>query len=187
MDAAAKVPEPLALLAALVNTHDIEDGRDALGSPAELREWLVEHDLVDRRARVSGDDLERTRRFREALREAGEANAGHRPPSGSGGLDEIAARLPLRLRLAGTPRLEAAAGSGAVHGTLARMLGSVYAAMLDGTWSRFKACGNHECRWAFYDTSRNRSGQWCSMAVCGNRMKGRAYRRRHRPDSPRAD
>ena len=38
---------------------------------------------------------------------------------------------------------------------------------------------NHGCRWAFYDYSRNRSASWCSMQLCGNRTKTRAYRRRH--------
>ena len=32
------------------------------------------------------------------------------------------------------------------------------------------------CRWAFLDTSKNRSRAWCSMSVCGNRTKTRAYR-----------
>ncbi|HEV2869799.1 MAG TPA: CGNR zinc finger domain-containing protein, partial [Actinomycetota bacterium] len=33
----------------------------------------------------------------------------------------------------------------------------------------------------FYDHSTNRSGTWCTMSVCGNRRKARAYRRRHQP------
>lgn len=185
MDATSHVPEPLAQLAALVNTNDIEDGEDHLSSPAELREWLLGHGLIDRDIHVSVADVDRTRRFREALREAGEVNAGHRPAGASSGLDQIARELTLRLRFIGPrPRLEPVDSSG-VDAALATMLASVYAAMLDHTWSRFKACGNNECRWAFYDTSRNRSGQWCSMAICGNRMKGRAFRRRHRADKSR--
>ncbi|MGZ6979737.1 MAG: CGNR zinc finger domain-containing protein, partial [Acidimicrobiia bacterium] len=43
-----------------------------------------------------------------------------------------------------------------------------------------KACRHDECQWAFYDRSRNRSGQWCVMAVCGNRNKARSYRERQR-------
>jgi hypothetical protein len=36
------------------------------------------------------------------------------------------------------------------------------------------------------DGYRLRSARWCSMATCGNRMKGRAYRRRRAsPDSRR--
>jgi predicted RNA-binding Zn ribbon-like protein len=182
MEATGRIPEPLAVLAALVNSNDIEGAEDHLSSPDELRHWLIEHDLIDRRARVSLTDVDRTRRFREALREAGEENAGHRPATATHGLDAVAAEMTLRLRFDARPRLEPAQGGG-VDAALATMLGSVFAAMLDGTWSRFKACGNDECRWAFYDTSRNRSGQWCSMAVCGNRMKGRAFRRRHRVTS----
>ncbi len=50
--------------------------------------------------------------------------------------------------------------------------------MVDGTWSRLKAC--RQCEWAFYDWSKNRSGRWCAMSVCGNRTKVRAYRARRR-------
>jgi predicted RNA-binding Zn ribbon-like protein len=53
--------------------------------------------------------------------------------------------------------------------------------MRDGTWDRMKACRADDCEWAFYDSSRNRSGTWCSMEVCGNRAKARAFRARHRP------
>jgi len=56
--------------------------------------------------------------------------------------------------------------------------------MAAGNWSRLKVCANETCQLAFYDSSRNRSGRWCSMATCGNRMKGRAYRQRH--GAPRA-
>ncbi|MEP6468748.1 MAG: CGNR zinc finger domain-containing protein [Chloroflexota bacterium] len=48
------------------------------------------------------------------------------------------------------------------------------------SWSRVKACRNDTCRWLFYDHSRNRSGTWCAMAICGSRMKSRAYRSRRR-------
>ena len=48
---------------------------------------------------------------------------------------------------------------------------------VDGTWSRLKACPGEGCAWAFYDRSRNGSRTWCSMAVCGNRVKTRRYRR----------
>src|SRR5256885_5523159 len=46
-------------------------------------------------------------------------------------------------------------------------------AMTDGTWARLKACRNDQCQKAFYDTSKNRSGAWCSMAGCGSRLKDR--------------
>ena len=63
---------------------------------------------------------------------------------------------------------------------LARLFAIILAAHIDGTWPRLKACRNDICRWAFYDTSKNQSGHWCSMAICGSRRKTRAYRARQR-------
>jgi predicted RNA-binding Zn ribbon-like protein len=50
-------------------------------------------------------------------------------------------------------------------------------------FSRIKACGNPRCILYFYDATKNRARRWCSMATCGNRMKGAAHqqRRRSRP------
>jgi predicted RNA-binding Zn ribbon-like protein len=52
--------------------------------------------------------------------------------------------------------------------------------MADGTWGRVKACPGPHCGWLFYDASKNRSRQWCSMAICGNRVKSREFRARRR-------
>jgi predicted RNA-binding Zn ribbon-like protein len=59
------------------------------------------------------------------------------------------------------------------------ILAAVAAAMADGSWARLKACRADDCKWAFIDTARNRTRQWCDMAVCGNREKARRYRSRH--------
>ena len=92
-------------------------------------------------------------------------------------LEEAAARGRLVIRFdAGESRLEPAAQS--VDGALADLVGIVYTAMADGTWSRLKACRRDVCGWLFYDRSRNRSAVWCQMAVCGNRVKTKAYRER---------
>jgi predicted RNA-binding Zn ribbon-like protein len=63
-------------------------------------------------------------------------------------------------------------------GAVGDVLAVAFGAMSDGTWPRLKACRNHHCRWAFYDYSKNRSANWCSMQLCGNRRKIRAYRER---------
>jgi predicted RNA-binding Zn ribbon-like protein len=41
-----------------------------------------------------------------------------------------------------------------------------------------RVCANPDCRWVFYDRSRNQQGHWCDMAVCGNRLKNRRLRAR---------
>ena len=66
-----------------------------------------------------------------------------------------------------------------VDAAIGRLLAIVHTAMANGTWPRLKACAFHDtCEWAFYDWSKNSSGTWCDMAVCGNRAKARAYRER---------
>jgi predicted RNA-binding Zn ribbon-like protein len=47
--------------------------------------------------------------------------------------------------------------------------------------SLIKKCENPACILYFYDTSKNRARRWCSMRMCGNRMKVAAYYRRRRP------
>jgi hypothetical protein len=54
----------------------------------------------------------------------------------------------------------------------------IRAAQEDGTWKRMRVCANPDCRWVFYDRSRNQQGHWCDMAVCGNRLKNRRLRAR---------
>ncbi|MEV6419288.1 CGNR zinc finger domain-containing protein [Streptomyces sp. NPDC051662] len=49
-----------------------------------------------------------------------------------------------------------------------------------GTWPRLKICRNGECGSAFYDTSRNNSGVWHDVRICGNAANLRASRQRKR-------
>ncbi len=65
-----------------------------------------------------------------------------------------------------------------VSAALGRILAAVVRATDEGIWGRLKVCTNDACEWAFYDRSKNRSGKWCTMEVCGNRMKARTFRER---------
>ncbi len=49
-----------------------------------------------------------------------------------------------------------------------------------GDPSRLNVCDNDDCRFAFYDRSKNRSRRWCAQSVCGNRHKVREFRARRR-------
>ncbi|UFU01691.1 CGNR zinc finger domain-containing protein [Ruania suaedae] len=48
---------------------------------------------------------------------------------------------------------------------------------------RLRPCGNDECRLFLIDHSKSNTARWCSMAVCGNRMKARRHHARQRPPS----
>lgn len=180
-------PGQLALIQALVNTQ-YGQGRRAhveLTSPEQLRGWLVAHGLLADGTPVTEGDLRRVFRLRETLRGLLRANNEIEMDetevlvSTIEELNHLASNAPLTVRFQhdGLPTLEPDIAG--VDGAIARLVGIVFTAMADDTWTRLKACRNEPCQKAFYDTSKNRSGTWCSMAGCGSRLKARAYRGRH--------
>jgi predicted RNA-binding Zn ribbon-like protein len=174
-DVPKAAPEPLRLVQAFVNTADKEHGREWLATAGDLRRWLVDRELLrPPSARVRLDDLERAHEVREALRSMIRLNAQSSAAASSvieGAARE--ARLTLRFEQERTKLVAEARGSAGALGTI---LAVVHGAMIDGSWGRLKSCPR--CGWAFYDYSRNRSAAWCSMQLCGNRMKTRSYYRR---------
>jgi predicted RNA-binding Zn ribbon-like protein len=158
-DVPKAAPEPLREVQQFVNSVDLEHELDW------LPDWLDERGLAGQ--------LERARALREALRALVLANNGAAIDQPALELvNAAAARLPLQLEADGSLRV--GEGHDALDGVVAIALG----AMLDGNWSRLKACRN--CCWSFYDYSPNRSATWCSMQLCGNRKKTRTYRSRRR-------
>jgi predicted RNA-binding Zn ribbon-like protein len=176
-----QAPGDLERVRAFVNTADLEAGGDALTSAASLASWLSEQDLASPAARCGTADLKRALALREALRTILLSHSGDCADLDQAirTLDDIAARAKLRLRFDshGDTVLEPQAPG--VDGALGRLLAIVHEAIARGTWSRLKACRDPACAWAFYDHTKNRSGTWCDMQVCGNRAKARAYRQRH--------
>ncbi len=174
-------PEPLELARSFVNTRDVESGTDELADAASTRGWLVDHGLLDARVHLRPRDRERVVEVREALRALLLANNGVPLPTGAvETLNAVAIDAPLEARFDAGGTIGVTGRDGGVDGALGQLLAVVVQAVADGTWPRLKACREDECQWAFYDRSRNRSGQWCVMAVCGNRNKARSYRERRR-------
>jgi predicted RNA-binding Zn ribbon-like protein len=175
---------PLLLVQAFVNTYEAETDIDLLRDPETARSWLAEAELLPAGETLDPEDLRVARQVREGLRTLLIANAGH--AAGAQGLDALTSlaergRPRIRVGPEGRVRLDVEPGHG-IDGGLMRLLIIVRDAQVDGTWVRLKACGNDECRWAFYDRSHSRRGRWCDMAGCGNRMKNRSLRaRRRRP------
>jgi predicted RNA-binding Zn ribbon-like protein len=175
-------PSSLRLVQAYVNTTDHEQ-LEALSSPTDLQGWLGGHGLLADGPPPSASDLRRALEVREAVRvllQLNNVRAGSQVASATldevfATLDEAATRARLSLEFGeGGARLASRAPG--TNGALGRLLVLLFAAMVDGSWSRLKACRN--CRWIFYDYSRNRSATWCSMVLCGNRQKTRLYRSR---------
>jgi predicted RNA-binding Zn ribbon-like protein len=179
-------PEPLALVQAFANTV-AEEGHfrwEAIGDPDSLRSWLSSRGLLADGERVGEADVARAKEVRKALRSLLAANNGREADAAAiRALNLATERARLTVRFGADGRATLGPGAGGVDGALGGVLAAVHAGMEEGTWGRLKSCANATCGWAFYDRSKNRSGRWCSMEVCGNRTKTRAYRRRRQGTS----
>lgn len=171
-------PAPLELVRTFVNTRDLEMGTDVLDDAEEWGTWCDARGLP-----TASDEESRVllRGLREAIRAALLANH-DRLPIPQRALDAFNATLAWaaarpEFTTRGLTLQPVGAAAQQVAGEILRVTAE---AVEDGTWSRLKACRNDACLWAFYDHSRSRTGQWCSMEICGNRNKQARWRDRHR-------
>jgi predicted RNA-binding Zn ribbon-like protein len=183
------VPSPLRNLYEFLNTLDerrfVKLGRrhpggDDLRSERDIARWLRRRGLLGPREGVTAADRGLMLTLRDRLRSVLHARAaGMDPRSALDEVNELARRLSATPVFddEGAPGLEP--GGVAVKRALAQLLADAVEAQHVSLWPRLKMCASEECRWVFYDHSKPRTGRWCSTAVCGNREKRRAYRRRH--------
>ena len=164
----------LRLVQDFVNTLDREHGVELLDRPDGLALWLDHRDYAH--DGLGDADVARALELREALRAVLLANNGGPDPDGAYEVLAAFARDAGLTPEFDTARLQpSAAGLDAAFGEI---LAVAFAAMLDGRWARLKACPRDACGWVFHDRSPANRGTWCSMRICGNRVKANAYYRR---------
>jgi predicted RNA-binding Zn ribbon-like protein len=165
-------PGRLGYVQAFLNSFwDLDnDGVDRWATTDGLATWLRERGFD---GPVTEPERARTVALRDGLRDALRGN----------GWDGVRDDGVLVVRHGAQGGWLEAAGEGPAAAR-ALALGVVLEARRDGSWERMKACPGPHCGWAFHDHSRNRSGQWCSMKICGNRTKGATFRERRRAAGP---
>jgi predicted RNA-binding Zn ribbon-like protein len=179
----APAPGDLELVQAFVNTFwDIDrGGAERLVDGSALAAWFAGYGLLGSGTTLGEADLRRALDVRAGLRALLSANNGaavdgaaierlNRALRGPGLVVQLGPSTPPGFS---APRRD-------LDGALASIATIVALAQIDGTWYRLKACRGEHCGWAFYDHSRNQSGTWCAMSLCGARAKARDYRRRKR-------
>jgi predicted RNA-binding Zn ribbon-like protein len=156
-------------LLALLNSTPVIDGvpADDLADPARARAWL---------AAVGGlgtdAELRHVLRVRQALQAVvrGQQPAEVLAPELEGVISVPAidgGRIGWTLSVA--PDRELAVSAILAWDGLARQ-----------SPGRLRPCANDECRLFLIDRSKANAARWCSMAVCGNRMKARRHYQRSR-------
>jgi CGNR zinc finger/Putative stress-induced transcription regulator len=180
------LPAWLEPVLAFVNTVDVEAGTDVLApGPAALGQWLVARDLLADSTEVTRADHKLAMDLRAGLRSLALHNNGV-------GMDDREAartrqafdRLPLVADVpTGLPVLRpyrlapVRAALGTIVAGYARAVGTE-------DWSRIRRCPADDCAWAFWDSSAKGTRRWCTMRVCGNRAKVRAFAQRKSTNTP---
>lgn len=169
MDVVAVGPADEALLLDLLNTTPVVEGvqRDDLAEPKAARAWMRERGIAPTKVEL-GALVDARSILQKVVR--GEA----RPAA-------------LR-RFLGAVRLRPAAGREGLDwqlvvddgpkGAVRAVLG--WDALRVSSPGRLRSCANAECRLFLIDRSKPNTARWCSMAICGNRMKARRHYRRAR-------
>lgn len=173
-------PGQLGLVQSFLNTLERETGDDELANLGRMQSWLAARRLISPGTEYDEADRRRLVDVRSSLHNlvAADGGAGLQRRAVTT-LNEAARRVRLGVRLHPEDGYRLMAEGVGMDRPIGELLISVTASMATGSWNRLKVCANDACQQAFYDASRNRSGRWCSMATCGNRAKGSAYRRRH--------
>ena len=158
-----------------------ENGADRFATPDGFDQWLLSegHPATG----PDDDDLARVVAFREALHALTVANHQQQVTVDTwAALAAVLADVTFRIR-ADSAGLDLVAVSPspaiAFLGDLALICRRAHDG---GNLQRLKSCIN--CEWTIYDASKNQSGRWCSMNVCGGRHNARTYRQRNATLTP---
>lgn len=157
------------LLLDLLNTTPVVDGtpQDLIGDAEAGRAWLAAHAQP-----ASDDEWHAVLDVRSTLQTVIRGDADPTP------LAPYVDGVRYRATLSGEGvawRLEPLAGRSA-----AALAVLTWDALRVSAPGRLRPCANPECRRFLIDHSKPNSARWCSMSLCGNRMKARRHYQRTR-------
>ncbi|OBG41179.1 MULTISPECIES: CGNR zinc finger domain-containing protein [Mycolicibacter] len=167
MEIVAAGPVDEALLLDLLNSTPVIDGvpHDEFDDQASAQAWLTAHGIA-----LTGGQLQELREVRDALQAVVRG--------------ELAPQT-LQPFLHGVALFPVMSDDG-IAWTLSARENSEAVARVILAWDglrisspgRLRPCANSECQLFLIDRSKPNTARWCSMAICGNRMKARRHYQR---------
>jgi predicted RNA-binding Zn ribbon-like protein len=179
-----------------LNTHPVQNGEavELLPDFDALLRWFQAADLLSSRQatrlRQQWGESARAQQVVETMRELRERLRKEVNSTGRGGTVHREAIDELNHLMAEHPMLTRLKASGRTSGTelwfdprqpadlFAPLAHSAATLFADVDRNRVRKCG--QCVLHFYDTSKKGTRRWCSMQLCGNRLKVAAYATRRR-------
>ena len=166
------------------------DHQECLGSDAQVLDWLRRAGLpaTPRKHGRPGALLAAALELRDTAvrlvttRKTGrksEIAALNRILAAGSAYSELVWTQPEKLTLQLHNRLER------VESLLVPVAQAVAVLLTEGDFSLVRQCEGSDCVLWFYDHTKAHRRRWCSMALCGNRMKVAAFRARQRDTAPR--
>jgi predicted RNA-binding Zn ribbon-like protein len=186
-----KVPDELANLYDFANSLDVRHFThhgvqhvqgDELSGPRQLGAWMAQRGLLWTGAKITPAMFESALKLRASVRDYLQCDPVERRKNRdvTRSLNDALKLFPLAVEaqneggMALRPsRSDALAGLSAISAEL-------YTGSVTGTLDRLKMCAAEECCRVFFDRSKPATRRWCMSTLCGNRIKTRAYRERHR-------
>lgn len=180
-----------------INTRMIVQGNptDLLGGYEDLVAWLVQTRMMDKTravtvmtqwSRKDQEELfEQGIMFRRALSEMVARIVARKsiPNSATAFINQILSRCPGFSQLVyakGHFERQFRSQASQKDSVLAPLAEAASDLLCSGKLSLIKKCGNPVCILYFYDTTKNHTRNWCSMQLCGNRIKVAAHYQRKR-------
>ena len=186
-----QVPDELANLYDFANSLDVRhfvhhgtqhQQGDELGGPRELGTWMVQRGLMKENAgKIAPAMFDTALRLRTDIRAYLACDPAERRKNErvADHLNKALASFPLAAAMQGGKLVLQPSRHDAVAG-LSHVVAELYESSITGTLDRLKMCAAEECRRVFFDRSKPATRRWCMSTLCGNRIKTRNYRERHR-------
>jgi len=157
-------------------------GFERLRAPDDLGRWAVEAGLLATPPDVTARQLDDARALREAIyRCAKAAMAGRRfPPEDVRLINQWARMSPPAPQLGTRPGQRTTSASNPVRAMLSALARDAVDLLGGSDAGRIRECAAPDCALVYLDRSPGGRRRWCSMTLCGNRVKCAIYRRRTR-------
>jgi predicted RNA-binding Zn ribbon-like protein len=186
-----QVPDELAHLYDFANSLDVRHFThhgvqhvqgDELTGPRELAVWMSQRGLSTRGGKITAAMFDSALRLRAGVRAYLECDPAERRKDNEAvrSLNDTMKFFPLMAEARDGRSMALRGSRGDALAGLSAVVAELYDGSINGTLDRLKMCAAEECRRVFFDRSKPATRRWCMSTLCGNRIKTRTYRARHR-------